>query len=97
MGHDTGSELMAYLVEVRCLAEEKEFERAVALAAFVSENPFSWKETVDLARALLASLAEVLDQDTYQEAAGRLQDRDIRELSAAWLADYEAQHAAQAL
>jgi tetratricopeptide (TPR) repeat protein len=94
MGHDAGSELMAYLAEVRCLAEEKDFERAVALATFVAENPFSWKETSDLARAMLAELADELEEETFQAATSLLQGRDVRQLSAAWLADYEANHAA---
>jgi tetratricopeptide (TPR) repeat protein len=89
MGHDAGSELMAYLAEVRCLAEEKKFDRAVALAAFVAENPFTWKETGDLAKAMLTDLADQLDEETFQAASSRLQGQDIRQLTAAWLADYE--------
>lgn len=70
------------------------FISAVALAAFVAGNPLTWNETGNLAQALLASPAENLDGQAFQVAQGRLQGRDIRGLTAAWLLDYEAKNAA---
>jgi len=70
-------------------------EAAVALAAFIAGHPITWKETGDLARALLAGLAGNLDEETFQAASRRLEGCEVRELTSEWLADYEAKGTAQ--
>jgi tetratricopeptide (TPR) repeat protein len=79
--HDS-LELMALLVEARCLAEEGQLDSAIALAAFAVENPVTWKETGDLAKAMLADLAEKLDEETYRAAYRHLQGQDVHQLIA---------------
>jgi hypothetical protein len=81
---------MALLAESRCLAGEKKFDAAVALAAFVARHPIVWKETRDLATALLGELSGNLDQDAFQAASLRLEGCNVRALTASWMADYSA-------
>jgi hypothetical protein len=85
---EAGLELTRFYAAL--LVAEGKIEPAVALAAFVLGHPITWKETGDLARAMLAKLAEKIDVETFQAESSRLRGRDIRELTAGWLADYEA-------
>jgi tetratricopeptide (TPR) repeat protein len=84
-------ELGILLSEARCLAEEEKFETAAALAAYVAGHPLLWKETRDLAQAMLANLPESMDEESFQAACSRLQGRDVRELTSEWLAGYQRQ------
>jgi hypothetical protein len=91
--HDS-LDLMVLLSEACCLAAEGQLDSAVALAAFVAENPVTWKETADLARPLLASLAENLETQSFQVAHDRFSGRGIHELTSAWFNDHPASGAA---
>jgi predicted ATPase/DNA-binding SARP family transcriptional activator len=88
---ETNLTLAALLCEARCQVEEGKNESSAALAAYIAEHPFTWNETRQQAKALRTTLSEKVPEEVFESLNNRFQGRDIRELAAKWLADYEAE------